>query len=242
MTNRNNGRLSVAVSILAALLSSGTLILGGHELASLRKTALSALDALGRLEASLAAQAAAGRESEVLLLGSLDALARHSPTAPEALPAREELDAAGERAEGKPSDRRDLPAAADDLAALRFLAAGHAELSAGRYASAAVLFGDAARLQPDDASAVHHQAACRFLANPVDSSTHAMAERLSRAALYSDPGDALALEVLARLSLERSEWAAAVGYFERLVASGKADAEVLDAARFAAAWAAGGSP
>ena len=242
MTNRNNGRLSVAVSILAALLSSGILILGGHELSALRRKTLSALDALGRLEASLAVQAAAARESEVLLLGSLDAHARHPPTAPEALPSREEHDAAGERAAETISDRRDLPAAADDLTALRLLAAGHAELSTGRYASAAVLFGDAARLQPDNASAVQLQAACRFLANPVDSSTHAMAERLSRAALYSDPGDALALEVLARLSMERSEWAAAVGYFERLVASGKADAEVLDAARFAAAWAAGGSP
>jgi tetratricopeptide (TPR) repeat protein len=233
MTKTGTGRAPAVPSILAFVFLSGILALGVRELAAMRRQALAVSEALLRIEELAAFEAAASKDSTRLFTRKLDEIARMVAAPTDDLPAR-----AG--AEAGPL--RDESIAACDLPARRSFEAGLEAFSAGRYERAADLFGETARNQPEDVDACRYEAASRFLANPADSSNYSRAQALLRKALTVDPGDALALKVLARISLESGEWADAVDYFERLGAAGKADAEDKAASACAASWAKGAAP
>ncbi len=123
-----------------------------------------------------------------------------------------------------------------DLPVERALKSGRTAFSAGLYSDAYTHFAEASRLNPEHKAARLYSLISRFYANPAESISFSSLERSLTLALQDDPHDAVALRAFGRLSMERGAWNAALGYFDRLDAIGRADKVSLEEAGVAAAY------
>jgi tetratricopeptide (TPR) repeat protein len=122
-------------------------------------------------------------------------------------------------------DGRAESAILKDIALARSLVEADRCFAAGRFADAAARYSAVIEAVPGDARLRQRRAISLYRANPADSACYSLIEGDLR-----DPAageNALALEVLALIAIERQRWRQALEYFGRLIELRPRDAKVL---------------
>ncbi len=126
------------------------------------------------------------------------------------------------RTEGAPPRKAD-----QDLALMSAMRDGRQRFEAGKYAEAARLLSPIVERQPDNTEARLYYSAGMFRANPSETRNFPSIEQNLRIVLRDRREDALALETMGSLCMERQNWPEALEWFSQAIPKRRGDAELL---------------